>query len=494
MAEVQNEDSNMDHLPTPPRMAEKHPSPPSVAEQNHTDNRGSPHSIDYETNAHDRMVTPTRDLKTAGSGRSSSPRPKSASPSEHLLKTTAARVCDGQALERRRSSIHIQETTKTNNAKKAAVAGPPSDRLLKTTVARVADVQAWQQTKGVVKHQDDIWWEVRKPLQDASKANAQFKVDSRLLEPTTSHIYSQRKKYPPRATPDKHIVPGSAEKSPIANSSPLRVSSIPAESALLRPTFNSQVKNVKNLPVPPPPPAMELPSHLTGPQNVPSRLFSPTTSTRSARWKSREEIDAEQAAVAAKEAAVVKKIKAPSEHLVTYNTSMRCSARTKAASVQPDRREAGWNRATKKGYIPPVEAVPPLPGHRMGASPPRRRSDGLGNSRSGEFSHSVNSSLDSVEHQQHTHDDAANGVTPAKAWQEEHYADHNNTGDDFHEEGHDDHHAGEDHEGNGYGAPSQSMDVDVDNRANGLNGELAHSGLMDAHHAAEGEEGDFESY
>ena len=399
MATLGSESSNMDNLPTPPRIlsggAEKH----TGSAQVYMDSRGSPHSIDYETSAaHDRLVTPNREVRAAGQGRSSSPRPKSASPSEFLLKTTAARVCDGQELERRRSTIIVQEALSHGITKKPSVVPPPSERLMKTTEARMSDVRAWQSNKGVIKHDDDIWWEQRKPLEGTAKCH--IKVESRLFEPTTSHIYSQRKKHPLRATPDKTAPPASAEKSPIpvVSSPPLHVAKINTESALLRPTFNSQVKNVKNQPIPPPPPEMDLPSHLSGPQNVPSRLFAATTSTRCAKWKNREDLSQEEAALQAKQnPGSAKKVKAPSEHLLSYNAAMRRSARTKATKQAPDEREAGWNSAFRKDHIPSVDEVPPLPGNRIGSSPPRRRSDV--NSR-GEFHSSLNSSLESMEHHQ----------------------------------------------------------------------------------------------
>mmetsp|Transcript_1712 Transcript_1712/g.3674 ORF Transcript_1712/g.3674 Transcript_1712/m.3674 type:complete len:513 (+) Transcript_1712:66-1604(+) len=406
MADTYTETSNMDNLPTPPKISEHDR---SSAEHAYMDSRGSPHSIDYETGPHHSMVTPSKQLKSAGTGRSSSPRPRSASPSEFLLRTTAARVSDGHVLEeRRRSSIVIQEANSPASGKKPPVqVAPPSERLLKTTVARVSDVRAWHETRGVIKHDDDIWWEQRKPLQDASKTNAHMNVESRLFEPTTSHIYSQRKKFPARTTPDKHAAaPGSAEKSPaIPTPTPLHVAKIPTESALLRPTFNSQVKNVKNQPVPPPPPAMDLPSHTSGPQNVPSRLFSLTTGMRHAKWKSKEELAAEEAAAAAKKAAATKKVKGPSEHLITYNSSMRSSARPKVSQTLPDKRESGWNSSFKKDHIPSVEEVPPLPGQRLGGSPLRRRSDG-GRDSSGGYG----SSLESVENKQRRNGSAVNEI------------------------------------------------------------------------------------
>lgn len=109
----------------------------------------------------------------------------------------------------------------------------------------------------------------------------------------------------------------------------------------------------------------------------------------------------EEAELAARQAAVTKKVKAPSEHLVTYNTAMKRAARTKAVSAEPDRREMGWNSKFKKDTIPPVDAVPLLPGQRPGGSPFRRRSDG-GSGRE-QYQSSMNSSIDSHEDDQHQH-------------------------------------------------------------------------------------------
>uniref|UniRef100_A0A7S3GQ46 Uncharacterized protein n=1 Tax=Spumella elongata TaxID=89044 RepID=A0A7S3GQ46_9STRA len=397
MSTFVNETSNVDNLPTPPRI---------VSNTHRSPRRDSPHSVDMETNSHNGSQnghkTPTKDIKHAGHGRSSSPRPRSASPSEFLLKTTTARTSDAHVLEERRKSLIAPPTPEPTSATKPKkILNAPSERLLKTTEARLSDRQAWHATKGVIKHEQDIWWEQRKPLGDAHKVNQ--KAESRLFEPTTCAIYSQRKKFPPRTTPDKHAVPGSAEKSPVnpRAGSPLKVAKIDVESPLLRTTFNSIVKNVKTAPVQPPLGQPEIFTQNTGPQNVPSRLFSPTNSTRNAKWKSREELAMEEAELAARQAAVTKKVKAPSEHLVTYNTAMKRAARTKAVSSEPDRREMGWNSKFKKDTIPPVDAVPLLPGQRPGGSPFRRRSDG-GSGRE-QYQSSMNSSIDSHEDDQHQH-------------------------------------------------------------------------------------------
>lgn len=396
MAEFASENSDMDNLPTPPRIVSNDAADSNKqTAQVYMDSRGSPHSIDLEAPHNEHAVTPAKSLRTAGQGRSSSPRPISNSPSEYLLKTTKARVSDGEALSERRRSFVVGVSETPKPASKKAVPTPPSERLLKTTEARVSDVRAWHATKGVIKHEEDIWWEQRKPLENASKIN--LKVESRLYEPTTSHIYSQRKKHPHRTTPDKNAVPGSAEKSPATGGrtgSPLKVRTIDAESPLLRTTINATVKNVKNTSVPPPPPALEIHTHSSGPQNVASRLFAPTTSTRAAKWKSREDLAAEEAALAVK-SAPIKKIKTPSAHLISYNSAMMASARGKVEKPEGDRREMGWCASFKKDVIPSVEEVPPLPGQRLGSSPLRRRSDG-GNSR-GDYHSSLNSSLESMD-------------------------------------------------------------------------------------------------
>lgn len=392
MATFVNETTNMDNLPTPPRIASRP-----------TASRDSPHSMDLETtgsqNGH-KHVTPTKDHKHAGGLRSSSPRPHTASPSEFLMKTTTARTSDAHVLEERRKSHIVPPSPEPTSATKAKkpILNAPSERLLKTTEARVSDRQAYMATKGVIKHEQDIWWEQRKPLGDAHKANQ--KAESRLYEPTTCIIYSQRKKFPPRTTPDKHAVPGSTEKSPARSGSPLKVAKIDAESPLLRKTFNSIVKNVKNTPAQVPLGTPEIFTQASGPQNVPSRLYSATNSTRNAKWKSREELAMEEAALAAQQAAVTKKVKAPSEHLVTYNAAMKHAARTKAVSSEADHREQGWSNKFKKDTIPSVDAVPMLPGQRSG-SPFRRSRDSRGN-----YQSSMNSSIDSHEDGQEHHESA----------------------------------------------------------------------------------------
>lgn len=401
MSTFVNETTNMDNLPTPPRIASRPPA-----------SRDSPHSMDLETtgsqNGH-KHVTPTKDHKHAG-GRSSSPRPHTASPSEFLMKTTTARTSDAHVLEERRKSLIVPPSPEPTSATKAKkpILNAPSDRLMKTTEARVSDRQAYMATKGVIKHEQDIWWEQRKPLGDAHKVNQ--KAESRLYEPTTCIIYSQRKKFPPRTTPDKHAVPGSAEKSPARATSPLKVAKIDAESPLLRKTFNSIVKNVKNTPAQPPMGTPEIFTQGSGPQNVPSRLFSATNSTRNAKWKSREELAMEEAALAAQQAASAKKVRAPSEHLVTYNAAMKHAARAKAVSSEADQREVGWSNKFKKDTIPSVEAVPLLPGQRTG-SPFRRSRDSRG-----DYQSSMNSSIESHEdqeqEQERDHNDSAPGAYP----------------------------------------------------------------------------------
>lgn len=314
MSDIVDEHTNMDNLPTPPRIvssASKHPI-----------SRDSPHSVDIDLNneshhsGHHRATTPSKEHRQINHplgphGPSSGPRPHTASPSEFLLKTTTARTSDAHVLEERRKSIVAPPTPEqpvsATKAAKKHVINPPSERLLATTAARKSDQQAWQATKGVIKHESDIWWEQRKPLGDAHKVNQ--KAESRLYEPTTCIIYSQRKKFPPRTTPDKHATPGSVEKSPVRATSPLKVAKIDAESPLLRTTFNSIVKNVKNTPVQAPLGTPEIFTEHSGPQNVQSRLFSPTNSTRQGKWKSREELAMEQEALLAQQAASAKKVR-----------------------------------------------------------------------------------------------------------------------------------------------------------------------------------------
>lgn len=102
-------------------------------------------------------------------------------------------------------------------------------------------------------------------------------------------------------------------------------------------------------------------------------------------------------------------VKAPSEHLLTYNTAMKASARPKAQPSESDRRHSGWSNKFKKDTIPPVDAVPLLPGQRPGGSPLRRRSDG--GSR-GDYQSEMNSSIDSHEEGQV---DVVPGAYPGKS-------------------------------------------------------------------------------
>eukprot|EP00600_Ochromonadales_sp_CCMP1393_P001300 CAMPEP_0174985308 /NCGR_PEP_ID=MMETSP0004_2-20121128/18266_1 /TAXON_ID=420556 /ORGANISM="Ochromonas sp., Strain CCMP1393" /LENGTH=544 /DNA_ID=CAMNT_0016237935 /DNA_START=76 /DNA_END=1710 /DNA_ORIENTATION=+ len=368
----------------------------------------SPASIDYEGAPNGSSNTPPKNGVPQSSSRSSAttPRPISKSPSEYLTRTTAARRHDGEALEQRRNSLIQPEprpapasSSKQKGSPNGGAGGPgaaggasagPSDRLMRTTQARLSDVREWQMQKGVIKHADDIWWEQRKPTETARKDVVP--VESRLYEPTTSHIYSQRKKVPPRATPDRPTsTPGAGEggtpdKTPRGSGIPgsgrktATPKKISNDSPLLRSTFNSVVKNVKTTPVAPRAPTLALESQSTGPQNVPSRLHDVTTSVASAHWKSKEEQQREEEEFALMQARANKKVKAPSSHLLNYNTAMKHGSRDKARPKDQDQREAGWNNKFKKDVIPSVDEVRPLPlqtgGPGMGSNIQRSPSRG----------------------------------------------------------------------------------------------------------------------
>jgi len=331
--------------------------PPNIS----TDNGNYAYYEEHEESSEqdDGVVDSTPNTPSPGTKallNSSSPRPLSKHPSEYLMKTTASRVNDGEAMAQRRSSLVVPEIKPLKKVQPVSVA--PSDSLMKTTQARLSDVREWQIQRGVIKHENDIWWEQRRPQEGTSKSPVQ--VESRLFEPTTSHIYSQRKKVPPRTTPDKFPTPGTPEKPPTPNGG-RKTSRIPSNSPLLRSTFNSVVKNVKTAPVPPQPIQPVLFTTASGPQNVPSKLFELTTSVVSGQWRSPAELAAEEAAT---HHSPRRTVAAPSPHLVNYNESMRNSARAKARSKEGDVRETGWNDKVMKDHIPAFSDVRPLPAQR----------------------------------------------------------------------------------------------------------------------------------
>jgi len=270
--------------------------------------------------------------------------------SESLLKTTTARIMDNKEAEKIRSSKEPSSDVKSIN--RDAVVAPPSEHLTRPTQARIYDELHLQSRKGVVKHEDDPFWEIRKPLALAN--NKKFnQVESKLLEPTTATIFYQRKKH--TESPEKHT-PHSPESTLRAGSivsTPTTIGRggggalstvrhINPDSHLLTQTTNSVIKNVKISRPSPPAPTIELPtqSSTLGPRGVESKLLQHTTALVRGKWKSREDLEAERLASRHKSPF---KVLSASDHLLEYNKNMMHRTRSKASKPVPDEREAGWN-------------------------------------------------------------------------------------------------------------------------------------------------------
>jgi len=195
--------------------------------------------------------------------------------SESLLKTTTARVIDNKEAEKIRNKGDPSSSSDVKSINRDAVVAPPSEHLTRPTQARIYDELHLQSRKGMIKHEDDPFWEIRKPLAMAN--NKKFnQVESKLLEPTTATIFYQRKKHtesPEKAphSPESTLLrAGSIASTPTTNGGggggggvttpSVSVRHINPDSHLLTQTTNSVIKNVKITLPSPPPPALELPT------------------------------------------------------------------------------------------------------------------------------------------------------------------------------------------------------------------------------------------
>lgn len=259
-------------------------------------------------------------------------------PSPSLLRTTAARVWDHEALE-----AHKKELTELppSPLKKSNPAYTPSEHLLKTTQCRIADQKEWESHFDRVEKEKDIWWEKRKP---AEIAKPRPELQSKLFAPTAAALHSKREKF----QDPNSITPVKKERS---------FSKIDATSPLLKSTKAVEVQSWTNKDAVPAPVTgpLELPSQHTGPQNIPSKLNKSTKALEAAKWKSKEEIEAEEAAKLAAKHAEAKKVKEVSSRLTDFNAAMRHAKREK---VIPEKdTEQGWDKHFIRNSIPSVEAV-----------------------------------------------------------------------------------------------------------------------------------------
>lgn len=302
------------------------------------------------------------------------------SPSESLSRTTKARIYDSNELEKRKNT-EVLEPKKIN---RNAIVSPPSDNLMKSTRARVCDMDALISSKGLIKHEDDPFWEQRKPVDLAN--NKKFQVDSKLYEPTTATIFYQRKKHPAAIPHHKSILTTTVSESTttantsatnnsaintsiIQNSSQLSspqkqrhhyhgqsIKPINPESPLLKKTFNSIIKDVKvPLPPPPPKPTLHLVTQFSSltPLDVPSKLYENTFCIENSRWKNKEVVEKDVKHITLK-------TKPPSEHLLLDTKATHNAVRSKAIASEKDTREKGWSNSYKDLTIPDMDHFIPI--------------------------------------------------------------------------------------------------------------------------------------
>lgn len=272
-------------------------------------------------------------------------------PSASLMYTTEARKRDSLALKEQREMKKLEQVEKDKFLKaqrrpKKPIP-PPSEHLLQPTQNRISDIREWEEQKSRMKDDEDIWWEKRKDVGRAKPMN----VPSKFLNPTTATLVAKR---------DKHEPPKETNK----RRSFMKIDS---QSPLLKPTRMSICGSIMGDPdaTPPPPPALYLETEYSsiGPHGIPSRLLNPTKAAAAARWKSKEEEEQEELARSGGSSISSRKVKAASERLSKYNTSMNRQARTKVEKPSADPREAGWSSTFHKDHIPPVDFTK-LPGTR----------------------------------------------------------------------------------------------------------------------------------
>lgn len=239
----------------------------------------------------------------------------------------------------------------------------PGSRLLNLTESRKNDLRDREETKEKNKYKDDIWWEMRKTEKSLDvilekKSPTKITAFSKLHVPTVATKKGQREKFPLDAL--KH---GQSNISPVKDR-PLKVNKIDASSPLLKPT--KETINSKWNPKPPPPPAQPLQIFTAesslGPKNVSSKLLKETINITNAKYKSKEQIAQEEAALLEQNKKHSEfKVKAPSERLLSFNKNLQHKATKKLVKAETDPRELGWNDKYIKGGIPDIDSVYPIP-------------------------------------------------------------------------------------------------------------------------------------
>lgn len=246
-----------------------------------------------------------------------------------------------------------------------------SATLLKITQARICDMRELVDRKNRVKHEDDIWWESRNPKQYEKSPSKYSDVQSRLNRSTTAYERSRRPKAslnnsePPSfcfggGPLSKKASPEKALPAKPSTNSPKTIKPIGHDSHLLKPTTESYQSGwhgkSDQLSVDKP---QRTGLHLvakikgTGPKEVNSRLSLETTSAASHKWKSKEELVAQDK----EDKKPSTKVQGTSEKLLKPTVAMKHHQTTKRGKKEKDAREEGWNvfGITKDTAIPEVD-------------------------------------------------------------------------------------------------------------------------------------------
>jgi len=225
--------------------------------------------------------------------------------------------------------------------------------LFTPTKANINSQLYLQENFGKVKPEDDIWWNKRSDDLLSHPSKHYEHVSSKLLQPTTASLLQQTHKFELNSNSSESV--SSPEKS-----SPVAVE---VSQSLLRTTANlenskwhkrhSEPNIAKFLPI-------ELTearkaSLASGPDNVEPRLHMPTKAYESSKWKSKEEIEAEELAklLAEKEKIVIGKdvkITKLSDHILAPTQANETGRYVKPA-VEPDPREVGWQKYTANANV-----------------------------------------------------------------------------------------------------------------------------------------------
>jgi hypothetical protein len=257
-----------------------------------------------------------------------------------------------------------------------------SATLLKITQARISDMRELVDRKTRVKHADDPWWESRNPKVYDKSPKKYADVQSRLNRSTAAYEQSRRPKASLNNTepPSFSFGGGAMSKKPpspekvlsppkSANNSSRVIKPIGHDSHLLKPTSESQQScwhgksdrlSIERTHTP----GLQLETRIkgSGPKDINSRLSVETMAVASSKWKSKEDLSAEEKKhheqLHCKQTI---KIQATSAKLLKPTVAMKHNQTTKRGKLVKDAREEGWNvfGITKDTQIPEVDLGQP---------------------------------------------------------------------------------------------------------------------------------------